>query len=323
MRDIPNFVVYILLGIYLVLLVLQSYLFVGQLATSRAVTGTGQIKLCINARPDFTLPLSCASSVAVNEQFSCDVDATDQDNDAITFSDNTTLFAIESQTGIIRFTPTSAELGQQNFLITIDDGSPCDNNQRSVVVSVEVTAAGEAPAQSAGPAGAGGGGAGGSSGAAAPSLPSAPAASVPSIPAPVTPVAPTIAPVAGPALPALALPAPALTVPLGKAFEYQTTILEAVPSLWQYFFYLLFLLMVIGTGWWAFGKKEKKTGYSEKIHILLLDAYKALERENVSKVRALYTELRRVYAKLTPKEKAQAHKDILILYRKIEELVKR
>ncbi len=320
MRDIPNGVIYVLLGIYLILLVLQSYLFMDNFTTARAVTGTGQIKLCINAQPEFVLPLSCASSVVVDQQFSCDVDATDPDNDALTFSDNTTLFAIESQTGIISFTPTSAELGQQNFLVTVDDGSPCDNNQRSVVVTVEVTSAAEAPEQPPGPVGAAGGGAGGRSGAATPSLPSTPVASVPSISAPLTPTAPTLAPPPKPA--PQAPPAPGLTVPLGKAFEYQTILLETVPSLWQYLFYLLFLFIILGIGWLAFGKKEKKTKYLEKIHLLVLEAYKALEHEDISKVRGVYTELRRVYAKLTPREKAHVHKDILVLYKKIEELVR-
>jgi VCBS repeat-containing protein len=49
------------------------------------------------------------------------------DNDKLTFSDDTTLFEIDSNTGKIAFTPINDQVGSYNIGITVDDGGTKDN----------------------------------------------------------------------------------------------------------------------------------------------------------------------------------------------------
>ncbi|MBS3172347.1 hypothetical protein J4438_02085 [Candidatus Woesearchaeota archaeon] len=56
-----------------------------------------------------------------NVKFTYSVTATDQDNDLITFSDNTNLFNINSATGLISFTPSCSDRGDYNIIITATD----------------------------------------------------------------------------------------------------------------------------------------------------------------------------------------------------------
>jgi len=54
--------------------------------------------------------------------FSLDADATDQNNDTLTYSINTTAFSISSITGIINFTPVAAQIGNYSINLTASDG---------------------------------------------------------------------------------------------------------------------------------------------------------------------------------------------------------
>jgi len=56
-------------------------------------------------------------------EFTYDINATDLDSDTLTYYDNTTLFNINSETGIITDTPTESEKGTYTILITIGDGT--------------------------------------------------------------------------------------------------------------------------------------------------------------------------------------------------------
>ena len=53
--------------------------------------------------------------------FGLDVDATDPDNDSLTYSVNTTLFTINRTTGIINFTPTLAQVGNYSINVSAND----------------------------------------------------------------------------------------------------------------------------------------------------------------------------------------------------------
>lgn len=56
-----------------------------------------------------------------NDLFIYDVNATDPDNDTLFFGDNTTMFMIDSATGMIYFTPEQQDVGNQSVLIWVMD----------------------------------------------------------------------------------------------------------------------------------------------------------------------------------------------------------
>lgn len=67
------------------------------------------------------------NQIAVESQlFLLDVDATDEENDPLTFADNTTLFDIDPVTGLINFTPLLAEIGNYTVNISVTDGELFD-----------------------------------------------------------------------------------------------------------------------------------------------------------------------------------------------------
>jgi len=55
--------------------------------------------------------------------FYYDINATDEENDPLTFSDNSTLFNISSSTGIISFTPTNDDVGNHSINISVTDNN--------------------------------------------------------------------------------------------------------------------------------------------------------------------------------------------------------
>jgi len=51
------------------------------------------------------------------------VAATDDDQDTLSYSDNTTMFDINATSGLINFTPTNADVGNHSILVTVSDGN--------------------------------------------------------------------------------------------------------------------------------------------------------------------------------------------------------
>ncbi|MFH0840973.1 MAG: hypothetical protein V1865_03285, partial [bacterium] len=66
-------------------------------------------------------------SVYSNSNFALQVNASDLDNDTLTYFDNTSLFEINSS-GAINFTPTSAQIGVYNISIIVTDQMPGTEN---------------------------------------------------------------------------------------------------------------------------------------------------------------------------------------------------
>ncbi len=132
MKDIPKEVVFVLLAVYAVLLVMQSYVLLDYGATGRGTTAT--VSVCFGGKPQFIYPLGCADNVTVGKLYFCDLDITN-DADNITFTDNTSLFQIGKTTGIITFSPDLTEVGMQNAEITIQNF--CEQN--STTLSINVT----------------------------------------------------------------------------------------------------------------------------------------------------------------------------------------
>ena len=61
-----------------------------------------------------------------DEPFFYDVNATDADNDTLTYSTNSTLFEIDEYTGIISFTPSVSQVGNYSINISVSDGLLAD-----------------------------------------------------------------------------------------------------------------------------------------------------------------------------------------------------
>ncbi|QQG38606.1 MAG: hypothetical protein HYS32_03290 [Candidatus Woesearchaeota archaeon] len=89
----------------------------------------------------------------VGHQYSKTVTATDPNNDTLTFSDNTSLFQINSTSGLIQFTPELSDLGKHNVEIVVRD---IHQNGDSEVVQFEV----KESSGSSGGSSSGGGGSG-------------------------------------------------------------------------------------------------------------------------------------------------------------------
>lgn len=92
-----------------------------------------------NSAPIITPTQTIVSRDANGTTYSYDYNVTDADLDTITWSDNTTLFNIASDTGIISDTPTESEAGSYSILITASDGIDSDTDIFSYIIN-DVTA---------------------------------------------------------------------------------------------------------------------------------------------------------------------------------------
>jgi len=83
-----------------------------------------------NTPPTIDNPISTIINVTVGQNWVYDYNATDVDiDDNLTWTDNTSLFNINSQTGAISFTPTSGQIGSHIINISVtDDGMAGDSN---------------------------------------------------------------------------------------------------------------------------------------------------------------------------------------------------
>ncbi|MBU2561313.1 MAG: hypothetical protein KKD17_03370 [Nanoarchaeota archaeon] len=118
--------------------------------TGEVVTTEGKARLCVNKQP--SINQSCNTTATVGVGYYCDVDATDPDNDTITFYDNTALFSIDPNTGEIIFTPAAGDAGTHSITITATDGKGCSNSNATISFTITI------PAVPGVPGGGGGGG---------------------------------------------------------------------------------------------------------------------------------------------------------------------
>lgn len=103
--------------------------------TSNVVT-SGEINICINHPPTLNLS-ACDSEAEIDAQYSCTA-GSDQDNQTLNFTDNTSLFNINQTSGLIQFTPTSEQEGTYSITITATDNSTCSNNQTEGILNITV-----------------------------------------------------------------------------------------------------------------------------------------------------------------------------------------
>jgi hypothetical protein len=140
----------ILIVLFMITSVLSSYLaYSSSKEISQELTGKAyaQARVCINKGP--TILQSCGTTGIKGTGYYCDVDATDPENDTITFYDDTALFDIDQNTGEIIFTPNST--GAYSILLTASDGKGCTNSNTTSTLAITIS---EPPI----PGGGGGGG---------------------------------------------------------------------------------------------------------------------------------------------------------------------
>lgn len=134
-RIIVSFVI-----LFVISLILVNYRG-GDLGETIAGRVVGNVSVCVNTPP--TIDLSgCGASVEVGSVYSCDA-GSDSDEDSLVFSDNTTLFDINTSTGAISFTPNGSDIGSHDINITAEDDSGCLNNKSSDVLSLIISEAAE------------------------------------------------------------------------------------------------------------------------------------------------------------------------------------
>jgi parallel beta-helix repeat protein len=74
----------------------------------------------LNRPPIIVSPIS--QNATVGRLFFYRINATDADNDTLTYTDNTTFFIINQTTGTISFLPSISEIGRHNVTIFVSDG---------------------------------------------------------------------------------------------------------------------------------------------------------------------------------------------------------
>jgi len=87
----------------------------------------------VNDPPYFDPPLENQTATE-GTLFSYDINATDEENYTLTFSDNSTLFNVSSSTGIISFTPTNDDVGNYSINISVSD----NNSITSSVITLTI-----------------------------------------------------------------------------------------------------------------------------------------------------------------------------------------
>jgi hypothetical protein len=72
-------------------------------------------------RPPKVTTAMVQKNIFTGQPISYDIDATDPEGDTVTYTDNTSLFVINSASGLIEDTPTSGDVGLWSILITVSD----------------------------------------------------------------------------------------------------------------------------------------------------------------------------------------------------------
>lgn len=108
---------------------------------SSAAVGT----ICIGYRPPVIADIP-DQSAAADTLFQYTVNATQANGNALTFTDDTALFTIGSSTGLISFTPSTADVGSSTITITASDSQGCSASNDSDSFVLTITANATTPA---------------------------------------------------------------------------------------------------------------------------------------------------------------------------------
>jgi uncharacterized protein YpmB len=144
--------------VFILISVLSSYIsYTNSKTIVQEMTGElvteAKAQLCVNKPP--SINQSCNTTATIGVGYYCNVNATDPDNDTITFYDNTGLFNIDSNTGEIIFTPAAGDAGVHNIVITASDDQGCSNSNSTEPFTITIPSL---PGPPTPPGGGGGGG---------------------------------------------------------------------------------------------------------------------------------------------------------------------
>ncbi len=101
-----------------------------QQATAGATADDGRVDFCINRPPVMAVP--CNGSLTQDIPYSCQLNATDPDGQALTYTqvaqapDTEPVLNLTSD-GLLNGTPTNDQTGNHSVLLIVNDGSGCDN----------------------------------------------------------------------------------------------------------------------------------------------------------------------------------------------------
>jgi len=96
---------------------------------------SSDITICINTQ--HSIPPVPPQDAIVGQLFTLQINASDINNDTLYYVDNTTLFNINSSTGVINFTP--ATTGSYSILINVTETSICETVTKSITFDLNIT----------------------------------------------------------------------------------------------------------------------------------------------------------------------------------------
>ncbi len=103
----------------------KSFGYSNKLVLISGISGDAKIRIAgeidAGSAPYFSPPLT-DKTAAEDSQFTYDINAVDDDGDNVVFSDNTNLFNINRDSGMISFVPSNNKVGSHDITITISDG---------------------------------------------------------------------------------------------------------------------------------------------------------------------------------------------------------
>jgi len=135
MRNLERKLAYILIILFLVNLAAVLFMVKQPSIVVKAVSSNlGDVKFCINHPPSLQ---AIPDQTATEAGFAYQVNASDVENQTLSFYDNTSLFEINHSTGFINW--SNPPVGNFSFNIFVDDNSGCANSQNSTVLNVRIT----------------------------------------------------------------------------------------------------------------------------------------------------------------------------------------
>ncbi len=126
----------IILIMTIVFLVVNVFTNITIIRITGGVGVTGTAAICINTRP--TIDATADQSIRHDLPFAIDINASDVESHNFNFSDNSSLFVINNESGLISFTPTLEDFGNHTISITVSETNSSCNVQQSATFNIEI-----------------------------------------------------------------------------------------------------------------------------------------------------------------------------------------